>query len=124
METQQNLNTNQKIRQAIIKIIIKAKRAGTWKRITSIEKGILTLAVNLQIKFQSINLLRAITKIIKQIIQQTYFQYQNYVRGIKTANVMVQYATALGYLQAAEWVRDRNYITWWGIFLNPHTYTR
>ena len=124
METQQNLNTSQKIRQAIIKVIIKAKRAGTWKRITSIEQGILTLAVNLQIKFQSINLLRAITKIIKQIIQQTYFQYQNYIRGIKTANVMAQYATALGYLQAAEWVRDRNYITWWGIFLNPRTYTR
>ncbi|MGQ9781854.1 MAG: hypothetical protein ACUVQ8_06365 [Nitrososphaeria archaeon] len=116
--------SDQKVRRILLKIIVKAKRAGAWRRISPIERGIMTLAVNLKIRFRSISLLRAITNIVRQIAEQTSFLLQNYLRGMKTAHRMAQYAAKLGHQQARSWVEDRHFIIWWGIFLNPNTYTK
>jgi len=114
----------EKIRRMLSKVIVKAKRAGAWKRISPIERGIMTLAANLQIRFRSISLLRAIVKIVRQISERTSFAYQNCRRGVCAVYRMAEYAAEAGYGQARKWTEDRHFMIWWGIFLNPHTYTR
>ena len=116
--------TSQKIKEVILKIIRRAKRSGVWGRIGKIERGILCLSSSLQITFKSMKLLRAIVTIMKEINQLLSFKCRNYILGIKTAYRIAEYAAECGYQQAANWTKDKNYIIWWGIFLNPSTYTR
>ena len=113
----------QEMRIMILKTIKKAKRLGVWKRIRRIERGILSLSSSLRITFKSVNLLKAIVTILKEIKQLISFTYKNYILGQKTAYKIARYAAENGYQQAAEWAKDINYIVWWGVFLNPLTYT-
>jgi hypothetical protein len=116
--------TTQKIKEMILKTITRAKRSGVWGRIGRIERGILSLSSNLRITFKSMEILRAIVTIMKEITQLISFTYRNYMLGIKTASKMAKYAVKGGYQQAENWIKDKNYIIWWGIFLNPTIYTK
>ncbi|MEM3403477.1 MAG: hypothetical protein QXJ17_02835 [Nitrososphaeria archaeon] len=118
------LDTSSKIRSAIIKTMVKAKRSGIWKRLGRVDRAILTLSTNLQIKFKSINLLRSILKVMKHIAQLTSFERRNYSIGVGLAQKLVKYAVNVGYIGALNWIKDDIYAIWWGIFLNPSTYTR
>jgi hypothetical protein len=116
--------TTQKIKEVILKTIRRARRSGVWKRIGKIERGVLCLSSSLQITFKSMNLLRAIVTIMKEINQLTSFTHRNYTLGIKTAYRIAEYAAESGYQQATHWTEEKTFVIWWGIFLNPLTYTR
>jgi len=117
-------DTSSKIRSAIIKAIVKAKRSGVWKRLEKVDRAVLTLSTTLQVRFKSINLLRAILKVIKCIAEFTSFERRNYSIGVDIAQKVVKYTVGVGYMAAANWIKDKEYVIWWGIFLNPKTYTR
>jgi len=117
-------DTSSKIRSAIMKAIVKAKRSGVWKRLERVDRAVLTLSTTLQIRFKSINLLRAILKVIKCIAEFTSFERRNYSIGVDIAQKVVKYTVGVGYMAAANWIKDKRYVIWWGIFLNPKTYTR
>ena len=114
----------QKIKMKIIKIIKKAKRLGVWNKISRIEKGILSLSSSLQITFKSMRLLRSIVAIVNEITQLMPSKLGNYMRGIKTAYKIAVFAYRSGYQQAINWANDKNYVIWWGMFLNPTVYTK
>ncbi len=115
---------SKKIKNIIKKTIVKAKRSKLWWKLGNIEKGILKLATKLDIKFKSPKLLKAIAKIIKQITEQTSYMQKHYILGLKKAYKTVEYAISIGYVQAKEWLKEKAYIIWHGIVLDPTTYTR
>lgn len=115
---------SKKIKNFITKTIVKAKRSKLWWKLGNIEKGILTLATKLDIKFKSLTLLKAIVKIVKQISQQTSYMRKHYILGLKTAYKTVEYAISIGYVQAKEWLKEKAYIIWHGIIVDQTTYTR
>ena len=119
-----NGGTSHRIRSSILKIIARARRSGAWNRMEGMEKGILMLSSRLEIKFRSLNLLRSIAAIARKIAEISSFTYRNYVLGMKTAYKMAEYAVQNGYSEAADWVKEKHFIVWWGIFISPRTYTK
>ncbi len=116
--------SSESLKRVLKKVMIKAKRSGIWWKLTRIEQGILSLSTKLNIKFTSMKLLRSIVHIVKEINEKLSFSYQNYLIGLKAAYNAAKYASEKGYREAKEWVKDKNFIIWWGIFLNPKTYTK
>ena len=117
-------NSGQKLKNIIKKVVVKAKRTGVWWTLSKIEQGILSLSSTLNISFRSMKLLRSIIHIVKEVREKLSFTYQNYVRGLKMAYKVAKFVSENGYKGAKEWVKDKNFIIWWGIFLNPETYTK
>lgn len=116
-------STSQRIRSSIFKMMKKAKRAGIWKKMEAMDRGILELSSRLKISFRSLELLRVIARIAKEIASVTSFMRRNYLLGVKPAYKMAEYAVGLGYIQAMNWVKDKTYVVWWGIFCSSKTYT-
>ncbi|MBC7090480.1 MAG: hypothetical protein H5T50_01000 [Nitrososphaeria archaeon] len=117
-------NSSQKLRNMIKKVVVRAKRTGIWWTLSKVEQGILSLSSKLEIRFRSMKLLRSIIHIVKEVKEKISFTYQNYVRGLKMAYKVAKFVSENGYKQAKDWVKDKNFIIWWGIFLNPETYTK
>jgi len=117
-------SSGQKLKNIIKKVVVKAKRTGIWWTLSKVEQGILSLSSKLEIRFKSMKLLRSIIHILKEVKEKISFTYQNYVRGLKMAYKVAKFVSENGYKQAKEWVKDKNFIIWWGIFLNPETYTK
>lgn len=117
-------NSSQKLRNMIKKVVVRAKRTGVWWKLSKVEQGILSLSSKLEIRFRSMKLLRSIIHIVKEVKEKISFTYQNYVRGLKMAYKVAKFVSENGYKQAKDWVKDKNFIIWWGIFLNPETYTK
>jgi hypothetical protein len=116
-------STSQRIRSSIIKMMKKAKRAGIWKKMEAMDRGILELSSRLKISFRSLELLRAIAKIAKGIASVTSFMRRNYLLGVKPAYKIAEYAVSLGYPEAMNWVKEKTYVVWWGVFCSSKTYT-
>ncbi len=119
-----NGDTSHRIRSSILRIIARARRSGAWNRMEKIDRGILVLSSRLEIKFRSLNLLRSIAVIARKIAEISSFTYRNYVLGMKTAYRMAEFAVQNGYDSAADWVKEKQFIVWWGIFVSPRTYTK
>jgi len=117
-------SSSQKLKNMIKKVVVKAKRTGIWWTLSKVEQGILSLSSKLEVRFKSMKLLRSIIHIVKEVKEKISFTYQNYVRGLKMAYKVAKFVSENGYKQAKEWVKDKNFIIWWGIFLNPETYTK
>lgn len=117
-------SSSQKLKNMIKKVVVKAKRTGIWWTLSKVEQGILSLSSKLELRFKSMKLLRSIIHIVKEVKEKISFTYQNYVRGLKMAYKVAKFVSENGYKQAKEWVKDKNFIIWWGIFLNPETYTK
>ncbi|MEM3872811.1 MAG: hypothetical protein QXE05_09655 [Nitrososphaeria archaeon] len=118
------LESCERLKNLLKKIILKAKRSGVWWKLDRVKRGILALSSKLNIKFTSMKLLRSIVHIVKEISEMLSFTYQNYVRGLRAAYNVAKFASENGYSWAKDWVKDKNFIIWWGIFLNPKTYTK
>lgn len=116
--------SSKRLKNVLKKILVKAKRHGIWWKLSRIEQGILSLVTKLNIKFTSMKLLRFIVHIVKEIEAMLPFAYQNYLLGLKAAYRVACFAVENGYRGAKDWVKDKNFIIWWGIFLNPKTYTK
>ncbi len=117
-------NSSQKLRNIIKRVVVRAKRTRVWWTLSKVEQGILSLSSRLEIRFRSMKLLRSIIHIVKEVQEKISFTYQNYVRGLKMACKVAKFVSENGYKQAKDWVKDKNFIIWWGIFLNPETYTK
>jgi len=118
------LSSSQRLKEVLKRIMVKAKRSGVWWKLNRIEQGILYLSSKLDIRFRSMKLLRSIIHVVKEIIERLSFTHQNYTIGLKAAYRAAKFASENGYKSAKEWVKDKNFIIWWGIFLNPSTYTK
>jgi hypothetical protein len=78
------------------------------------EKGILSLSIRLEVKFTSMDLLRAITSVLKKLEACGDTLYSRFQRGIRLAWAFSEFAAARGHPFALEWRHDGAYVEYLG----------
>jgi hypothetical protein len=97
--------------------MLKARRQGYWFALRTSERSFYALAIRLQIKFQSLSLIRALVKILKRLRELGDDEYAFLEKGTKIAWAFSSFAEKCGNFLAHEWRHDRNYIMYLGKFL-------
>jgi hypothetical protein len=107
---------SRRVKKLLKRAVISAKRRGAWFSLDRKEKGILSLSIRLDVKFLSIDLLRAITSVLKKLEEQGDTLYSRIQRGIKLAWAFSEFAYKSGNVFAREWRHDRAYVDYLGRF--------
>jgi hypothetical protein len=105
---------SQRVKKLLTRAVISAKRRGAWFSLDRKEKGILSLSIRLNVKFLSIDLLRAITSVLKKLEEHGDTLYSRIQRGIKLAWAFSEFAVGWGNASAREWRHDRAYVDYLG----------
>ena len=90
--------------------MIRAKRAGTWFRLPRMQRMFYGLAMRLEVKLQSPELLRALVSVLKCLRETCSSAGVAFVRAMRLAWAMSEAAVMWGNQKACEWRNDRNYI--------------
>jgi len=104
----------QRIRNHIKRMMIKSKRRGAWFSLDRSEKSILYLSVRLQLKFESLELLRSLASILKKLVEQGETYYAMMRRGTQLAWTFSVFAVSCGNREARNWRNDRSYALFLG----------
>jgi len=108
-----------RIKSHLRKTITASKRRGAWYSLNRTERSILYLATRLELKFSSLDLLRALASILKKLEQHGETLYAWLQRGIKLAWAFSEFAVASGNKSARSWRNDRSYAVYLGqVFSN------
>jgi hypothetical protein len=94
--------------------MVKAKRRGAWFSLDRKEKSILYLSVRLQLKFESLDLLRSLASILKKLEENGETLYAWIQRGTKLAWAFSEFAVSCGNEAAKSWRNDRPYALFLG----------
>ena len=95
----------------------RAKRAGSWFRLCRRERGMFELAMKLNVKLQSHDLLRALVSVLKSLRETCDRAGAALVRAIRLAWVVSEAAVAWGNAEARDWRNDRKYVRFLAISL-------
>ena len=104
----------QKIKSHIKRSMVNAKRGGAWYSLDRKEKSILYLSVRLQLKFESLDLLRSLASILKKLEERGETLYACIQRGTRLAWRFSEFAVSCGNLAAKGWRNDRAYAIFLG----------
>jgi len=104
----------QKIKQHIKRAMLTAKRGGAWFSLDRKEKSILYLSVRLQLKFESLDLLRSLASILKKLEERGESLYACLQRGSRLAWIFSEFAVSCGNAAAKGWRNDRAYAIFLG----------
>ena len=88
----------------------RAKRAGAWFGLSRAQRGLYSLAMRLDIKLESFELLRALVSVLKCLRETCTQSGVAFVRAMRLAWAMSDAAVVWGNAKAREWRNDRNYI--------------
>ncbi len=105
---------SKKVSKILRKTIASAKRRGAWFSLDSKEKGLLSLAANLDLKFTSFDLLRAIAKVVKRLQERGDTLLSRIQKGIQLAWAFSEFAVACGNASARDWRHDRAFAEYLG----------
>ncbi|MEM0118144.1 MAG: hypothetical protein QXV32_06830 [Conexivisphaerales archaeon] len=108
-------SSNERLRSLMFRQMLKAKRQGVWFRLSRLERSVYTLALNLKVKLQSLELVRAIVGIIKKMKLMGQNLFTIFARGARLAWMFSEAALSWGYEFAASWRNDISYIKYLGI---------
>jgi hypothetical protein len=108
---------SQRIKSHIKQVMIKAKRRGSWFSLDRKEKSILYLSVRLQLRFESLDLLRSLASILKKLVERGETLYAWIQRGTKLAWTFSEFAVSCGNGAAKAWRNDRSYALFLGMTL-------
>ena len=97
--------------------MIRAKRAGTWFGLPKMQRGLYGLAMRLEVKLQSHELLKALVSILKALRQTCDRAGVAFVGAMRLAWRISEAAVRWGNAKAHEWRNDRNYIRFLAIGL-------
>ena len=111
-------NTSVPIRMILASEMAKAKRNGGWFRLTRLERGVFSLALHVQARFESLPLVRAIVSVLKKLKEVSHPLYERILRGMEIANAFSEAATQWGNPAAKFWKNDRAYALFLGRFLS------
>jgi hypothetical protein len=110
---------SERVKNHLRKTITTSKRRGTWFSLNRTERSILYLATRLELKFSSLDLLRALTSILKKLEQHGETLYAWLQRGIKLAWAFSEFAVVSGNKSARSGRNDRSYAVYLGqVFSN------
>jgi hypothetical protein len=105
---------SQKIKSHIKQTMVRAKRRGSWFSLDRKEKSILYLSVRLQLKFESLQLLRSLASILKKLEERGETLHAWVQRGMKLAWAFSEFAVSCGNEAARSWRNDRSYAAFLG----------
>jgi hypothetical protein len=97
------------IKNRLKKAIVTSKRRGAWFSLDKCEKSIVYLAIRLDVKFTSLDLLRSLTSIMKKLEQHGETVYAWMQRGTRLAWAFSEFAVSAGNKSAAAWRNDKSY---------------
>ena len=95
----------------------RAKRAGTWFRLCRRERAMYGLALRLDVKFQSHDLLKALVSVLKNLRDSCDRGYVALMKGTRLAWNFSEAAVTWGNERAREWRNDRTYIKFLAVML-------
>ena len=110
------MNTS-KLREFFRREMFSAKRDGSWFRLGSVERGVYSLAVRLDVKLESAMLLRALVGVLKKLKEMGDRAYASLMEGMRLAWAFSDAAVSWGNEAAMEWRSDANYASFLGKFL-------
>jgi hypothetical protein len=90
--------------------MIRAKRAGTWFGLSRVQRGLYSLALRLDIRLESHDLLKAMVSVLKSLWETCDRAGMALVRAMRTAWAFSEAAVSWGNERAKEWRRDPSYI--------------
>ena len=96
----------------------KAKRNGGWFRLTRLERGVFSLALRINAKFESASLTKAIVSVLKKLKEVSHPFYEHLQRGTEIATAFSDAASSWGNELAREWRHDKDYAIYLGRFLS------
>ena len=105
---------SERIKSHIKQEMVKAKRRGSWFSLDRKEKSILYLSVRLRLRFESLDLLRSLTSILKKLRESGETVYAWVQRGTRLAWAFSEFAVSCGNSGAREWRNDRSYALFLG----------
>lgn len=111
-------DSNAILRRELLKSVKLAKRRGYWFKLSRMERGLCSLALRLNVKFESIQFIRAIVSVLKKLKEAGNTLLSQLIRGARLAWLYSQAAVSWGNESAKEWRSDRKYIEFLGIFAN------
>ena len=97
--------------------MFRAKRAGTWFGLSRAQRGLYSLALQLDVKLQSHDLLRALVSVLKHLRQTCDRAGIAFVRAVKLAWVISDAAVEWGNGGAREWRNNQDYIRFLAVSL-------
>ena len=90
--------------------MIRAKRAGTWFRLPRMQRMLYSLAMRLEVKLQSHELLRALVSVLKELRETCDSTGAAFVRAMREAWAISEAAVCWGNQAAREWRNNLDYI--------------
>jgi hypothetical protein len=102
------------VKSHLKKVLVTSKRRGAWFSLDRKEKSIIYLSLKLNVKFESLELLRSLTSILKKLEQQGETLYAWLLRGRKLAWTFSEFAVTCGNKSAVSWRNDRAFALYLG----------
>ena len=106
------------IRMMLASSMAKAKRNGGWFRLTRLERGLFSLAIQIKAKFESVALVRAVVSILRKLKEFCAPGYEFLLRGTEIARAFSKAAFSWGHAEALSWMNDRDYALFLGRFVS------
>jgi hypothetical protein len=112
-------NGDNGIKKLLLNQMIRAKRAGTWFGLPKLQRGLYGLAMRLEVKLQSHELLKALVSILKALRETCDKTGVAFVKATGLAWVISEAAERWGNPTAHGWRNDLNYIRFLSVAWGP-----
>lgn len=105
-----------KLRRLLISEMTRSKRTGAWFNLKRSERSLYSLALRLNVKLESVSLIRAIVSVLKKLKEYGGRLYNELAEGSRLAWILSSTAVAWGNKEARSWRSERKYIIFLGTF--------
>jgi len=105
------------VRTILASQMAKAKRNGGWFRLSRLERGLYSLALRINVRFESTALVRALVSVLQKLRELCSPIYEQLVKGTERAWIFAEAAIKWGNSEARSWKNDRAYALFLGRFL-------
>ena len=117
LSTKEGVISTSTLREFFKREMHAAKRNGSWFRLGSVERGVYSLAVRLDVKLESAMLLRALVGVLKKLKEMGDGAYAVLMEGMRLAWAFSEAAVSWGNEAAKGWRSDASYASFLGKFL-------
>lgn len=107
-------SASERIRLLIKGQVARSKRQGSWFTISHRERSLISLALSLKVKFESLDLLRAVVSVFRKLREGGKSTYSHLLRGTKLAWMFSDAAVSWGNIAARSWRHDMQFIAFLG----------
>ena len=104
------MNNGNGIKQLLLHQMIRAKRAGTWFRLPRQQRGMFELAMRLEVKLQSHDLLKALVAVLRSLRERCDGRFSALMKATRIAWAFSEAAVRTGNEAAKGWRSDLSYI--------------